>query len=183
ASPGDFVDYQVYLPEAGEYRFAYRVASNITGKFEMLILQNEAETVLHEVTVNTGDWQNWKTQYYSAELPEGKFILRILVKSGEYNLNWLEVDTKTNKQDIKDPSSYFALTQNKGKLILHNKQALTETASFELYDLLGQKIISRTINLNGDPISTLDISQLKNGFYISKVNVNKQLYTQKIRIN
>jgi hypothetical protein len=36
----------------------------------------------------TGGWQNWETQSTLVDLPEGKYILRLLVSGQEHNLNW-----------------------------------------------------------------------------------------------
>ena len=92
ANAGDYLDYPVYVPKAGAYTVGYRVATQRSNA--VIVLLADIEGILTSLDTmhfsSTGDWQTWQTQQGSANLPEGRYTLRILVMQSEYNLNWFE---------------------------------------------------------------------------------------------
>jgi len=92
AHVGDYLDYVVLVPEAGNYALDFRVASAYSGG--RLSVQVDGGTGFQTIaTMNftsTGGWQNWETQSTEVELPEGKYLLRLLVTGNEHNLNWMK---------------------------------------------------------------------------------------------
>ncbi len=92
ANPGDYLDYLVYVPSAGNYKFNFRVASERSlSEIIIRIGEGSSFTAIDTVTITgTGGWQTWKTVSSTALLPEGRYTLRMFVKSGEFNINWFE---------------------------------------------------------------------------------------------
>jgi hypothetical protein len=42
------------------------------------------------IITGTGGWQTWKTIQSKVYFEAGRYTLRMFVKSGEFNINWLE---------------------------------------------------------------------------------------------
>ncbi|MFT7558988.1 MAG: hypothetical protein ACI93R_000891 [Flavobacteriales bacterium] len=91
---GDWLSYTVVAPESatGEYEISYRVASNVFGS--AFRLENESGSIVYDFVQvpNTSGWQNWTTLTTTVSLPtDGAQVLRVVVASGGWNLNWFEV--------------------------------------------------------------------------------------------
>jgi hypothetical protein len=91
---GDWMLYDVTVPQTGVYEVSFRVASpNSNGIIQME--QAGGGTVFGTVNVpNTGGWQNWQTVSLSATLNAGAQQIAVVAPVGGYNLNWLEVSAE-----------------------------------------------------------------------------------------
>ena len=88
ADAGDWIEYQINITQAGNYRVDYRLAS-LTGSSGFTLLLDG--TVIDTVTVPaTGGWQTWMTQSQTIDLPAGRYVLRIDAIDKEWNLNWIK---------------------------------------------------------------------------------------------
>ncbi|MGD8174925.1 carbohydrate-binding protein [Marinimicrobium sp. ARAG 43.8] len=86
---GDWLDYRVSVPAAGQYTIRYRVASEAgSDGFELLLEDEPLDTV---AIPNTGGWQNWLTVTGTIDLPAGEHTLRVNALAGGWNFNWLEI--------------------------------------------------------------------------------------------
>jgi CubicO group peptidase (beta-lactamase class C family) len=86
--PGDWINYRLHVTVPGTYRIGFRVASMIGGDLMEL---RSGDTILKTVPVPvTAGWQNYITLYTNLALPSGDQMLRIFVKSGHFNINWME---------------------------------------------------------------------------------------------
>ncbi len=95
AAPGDYLDYRVYVPKEGTYSFQFRVASQRASS-QLIIQTGEGNSFTPADTLtieSTGGWQNWKTITTKAFLPGGRYTLRLLVRTGEFNTNWFQVSS------------------------------------------------------------------------------------------
>lgn len=88
---GDWLNYQVTLPVAGDYEVRYRVASNDGDGGVLNLEANSGQTFYGSLTVpNTGGWQSWQTLSHMATLPAGEQTLGLGVPNGGVNINWIE---------------------------------------------------------------------------------------------
>ena len=91
--PGDWVEYEVEAGESGFYAGSLRIASaTATGQ---LILQTPDGDILNRDTLTTpvtGGWQQWTSVPVSVPLMEGRQRLRLYALTGNYNLNWLNLE-------------------------------------------------------------------------------------------
>ncbi|MGL6160404.1 glycosyl hydrolase [Microbulbifer sp.] len=89
---GDWMAYaNVEIPEAGDYRVEYRVASEASGG-RLSLDMNAGQTVLGEVDIPvTGGWQNWTTVQHTVQLPAGSYQLGIFAAQGGWNINWFRI--------------------------------------------------------------------------------------------
>ncbi|HAA12304.1 MAG TPA: hypothetical protein DCE41_11620, partial [Cytophagales bacterium] len=85
---GDWMDYTVNVPTAGDYKVKYRVAGN--GGAANLLLGGQ--TVDQVSMPSTSGWQDWTTVESTVTLPAGTATLRFLATTAGFNLNCLEVE-------------------------------------------------------------------------------------------
>ena len=86
---GDWMDYKINVPEAGDYSIRLRVAS--TRDYRGMIQLKVGGQVLSTVGVpNTGGWYNWVTLTTTVKLNAGPQTLRVYARGGWFNLNWMD---------------------------------------------------------------------------------------------
>jgi hypothetical protein len=105
---GDFVQYNVNIPQAGQYGAIFRVASASNGaKFE---LKNGSSVLLSVNEPATGGAQTWVTTSSKlVSLPAGNLTLTILATGSSWNMNWFELQllgTNLPPQITSTPSTY-----------------------------------------------------------------------------
>ncbi|RZJ70310.1 carbohydrate-binding protein [Flavobacterium sp.] len=89
--PNDTLDYLVNVGQTGNYRIDYRSAGE--SQTATVKLQLISETTQDIQTVNlapTGGWQTWQTTISNATLPAGRYLMRVTVINGGFNLNWIK---------------------------------------------------------------------------------------------
>jgi hypothetical protein len=86
---GEWLEYTVDVPWAGQYIINARVASlSSGGAFRVKAGGGETGDIVAPVT---GGWQSWTTVSTTATLAAGAQIIRFVAASGGFNLNYLEV--------------------------------------------------------------------------------------------
>jgi endoglucanase len=92
ADVGDYLDYLIYVPEAGDYALDFRVATErYHAGLSILRDAGDGFQIIGSISFSrTGGWQNWETQSTSLHLEAEKYLLRLLVSGEEHNLNWFE---------------------------------------------------------------------------------------------
>ncbi len=93
---GDWMDYLITVPTAGNYTVDFRLASTTSNN---QIELRSGSTILTTVNVpNTGAWQNWQTVTpASFALNTGNQTIRVYAKTGGWNINWMNfVSTQSN---------------------------------------------------------------------------------------
>jgi beta-glucanase (GH16 family) len=89
---GEWLEYTVSVPTAGDYRFDVRVASLSTGGSFHLIFNGINQTGPVAVPV-TGGWQTWTTVPATATLAAGTQVMRFVADTDGFNLNYFDVAT------------------------------------------------------------------------------------------
>ncbi|VUD62667.1 Beta-glucanase [Thalassocella blandensis] len=88
---GDWMVWDVNIPESGNYTVQYRVAS-LAGGGTIQFERAGGSQVYGSVSVpNTGGWQNWQTVSHTVNLSAGQQQVAIYVPAGGYNLNWIKI--------------------------------------------------------------------------------------------
>ncbi|NQY36285.1 MAG: cellulase family glycosylhydrolase [Alteromonadaceae bacterium] len=99
---GDWLTYDINMPQAGTVTVNYRVASNVDGGV-IKIEEGGGAVSYGTVTVgNTGGWQNWVTVSHQINLPAGNQTIGLAAEQGGWNLNWFEITTVTNPTQDSD---------------------------------------------------------------------------------
>lgn len=90
--PGDWVEYKINVPVAGEYKFTARVASDTQGG-DIVVLADGAEKVTIKIK-GTGGWQSWESRTGMLNLDAGTQTIRFNFEGESgflFNMNWFEL--------------------------------------------------------------------------------------------
>jgi len=83
---GDWLKYKISVAESGAYQFTTRYAATAAGKFDVYIDDERKATIY---TSNTNGWQSWASVTNPISLEAGEHMLKIVVVTKGFNLNWL----------------------------------------------------------------------------------------------
>ncbi len=89
-APGEWLEYTVSVPTAGDYTFDVRVASLSAGGLFHLAFNGTDQTGPVAVPV-TGGWQAWMTVSATATLAAGTQVMRFVADTGGFNVNYFDV--------------------------------------------------------------------------------------------
>jgi bacillolysin len=93
---GEWLAYDVFVPQAGKYNFTARMASGTAGTKSMLVSIDGATVAVFNFTDASG-WQNWKNVTVSnVNLTAGSHVAKITMTTGSFNLNYLDVTVPSN---------------------------------------------------------------------------------------
>ena len=91
---GEWLEYTVDVPGAGEYAIDVRVASHSAGGTFHITFDGIDKT--GDVTVPvTGGWQAWTTVSTTATLDPGTHVMRFVPTVEGFNLNYMDIDAPT----------------------------------------------------------------------------------------
>lgn len=168
AADGDYLDYLLYVPEAGPFNMDFRVA---TSKSAQILIQNSSEgEMVNNATLSfgsTGGWQKWETKSTLVELPSGKVILRLYSQAGEHNLNWISFEP-ASVTGIEDEifKSKLNVYPNPTSDILNVVFESYSEKQIKLFNLSGRQVMS---HLCSDDRISIDIRKYPSGVYFLKV--------------
>lgn len=89
--PGDWMEYNINVMQAGSYNFVFRAATE--RKDGIIQIIDEKGNILGSAAIgNTRSWQNWKNFSSSKiQLPSGKQKIKLNIVGDRVSLNWFEV--------------------------------------------------------------------------------------------
>jgi GH18 family chitinase len=92
---GEWLEYTVNVTTAGAYTLELRVAATSAGK--TFHVELDGTNISGTITVpNTGGWQTWQSvNVTTSSLSTGQKILRIVMDSGDFNINYVNFTTST----------------------------------------------------------------------------------------
>ena len=168
AAPGDYLDYLVHVPESRYYTIHFRVATSRSNN-QLIIRVGEGNsfTAVDTITISpTGDWQNWETVSTTVFLEEGRYTMRMYVKSGEFNTNWFQVvnadPVGISAQHLPELRIY-PNPADKFIIIQIPEPASGNSGKIYIYNPLGQ--VAKSTNYSGKNEIQLAVSGLKTGMY------------------
>lgn len=89
---GDWITFDIDLPQSGDVRFDFRVASNDADGGSFVIEEAGGGVQFGTVSVpNTGDWQSWTNVSEVISLSQGTHTIALAATNDGWNLNWLEI--------------------------------------------------------------------------------------------
>jgi len=181
ANNGDYLDYLIYVPEAGTYTINFRVATAKNG--ELNIMNSKDDQIISNTSVvfnYTGGWQVWQTKSTTIELPSGKVVLRLYSKSGEYNLNWISFDNPniTGIENIKSESN-LKIYPNPASEIVKIDFTSFSSRRISLFDMRGNRLVS--FFSSAEHVS-VNVEKYPAGTYLLNVFGKKMNETKKILI-
>ena len=167
--PGDWLEYNINVPETKDYLFLIRTASNAGTSIHV----REHDNILGTLPIPySGGWQNWTTLKMTLALSQGKHKLRITTNTGRFNLNWIEISDNVNSIIRINRDSHgnrSLLYPNPVHNILNIKtEDPISAATVTILNQVGMVIHTKEI-YTGTDILSIDINNLKPGFYIVQV--------------
>lgn len=184
-NPGDYLEYRVHIPRSATYDIHFRVAS-IRQSSEMLVQIDTGgsfSTVGNLVISSTGGWQNWQTLTMSGFFPEGRYTLRLFMKSGEFNLNWFQFVMTTVDVDTPLIPGIKIFPNPANHLVEIDLTGIQGDVRYvDVYNQLGQMALREQIDVTG--LLQIDVSDLKEGVYIVLLRSEQRvLATSRLLIN
>lgn len=180
ADAGDYADYIVYVEKSGVYKIDYRVASKNDNSSLILYLGSDNNIVPRDTVFfdNTGDWQTWKTQSSQLKINSGLQTLRIKVKQGQFNLNWIKfglVSSAKSNETIQG----FNIFPNPANdnIFIESSPAISETKQIIIYNTQGQVVYNQNFLT---PLHRLDTQNFMPGIYMVTMYVQGEYNTQKL---
>jgi hypothetical protein len=175
---GDYMDYLVFVAADGNFSFEYRFASTMGGSIELRLADNPlAPVTIHTVTVpNTGGWQVWKSVFATGKLTAGPHTLRIFVKQAQFNINWFKASFITGLTSIEN-SKGITVFPNPAKDQLNlSTESLNGNYQVKFINLQGSVVKQLTSDFETGSVQTVDISNLKEGYYIVWIENGSEKY-------
>ena len=170
---GDWVDYNVDVPEAGEYNIFFRLAAEYDDDSEIYISVNNIE--LSSFTFEKKGVDVWNTQQMKATLEKGKQKIRVGFKKGGLKLNWWAISKENN------PPSSLSEAQ-------HNVVGIYPNPVVDILNITAEGIASVSLsNIQGQLLHTstqqwtIDMSAYPQGIYLLTIqSLDGKIQTEKI---
>lgn len=178
--PGDYVEFNVNITQAGTYTLEFRIAALYSGgQFHIQLFdENNKKTTVGIYNVYaTGGWQTWKTQTAKATLPQGTYRMRIYITKKEFNMNWFSLTNPTGITDMQATMLNTFPNPCEDHLYV-NTQGMSGHGNIIIHNTTGKKVLSQKYVL-GDIIN-IPVAQLPAGMYILTLKAGRNLLTQKI---
>ncbi|WP_165698077.1 carbohydrate-binding protein [Flavobacterium nackdongense] len=164
---GDWMDYEVFVPQTGTYNLDFRIAgTNATWSFDILSNNNLLKTV---TGINTGGFQVWSTLKTTIDLTAGQQTIRVYAKASGWNFNWMEFTTSSLGNDAFTKDQIIVYPNP-----VENEVFITNIEgdfSFKIFDLTGKNIIKGNHQTSGG----IDVSKLNKGTYLLEISDNNNL--------
>jgi endoglucanase len=186
ANNGDYLDYSIYVPQAGSYTFSIRVASAYTnGSISVRLGDGSTFNPLASISVgNTGGWQNWTTKSYPITLPQGSYTLRLYSLSGEYNINWIEIAANTGMNEIPNLMRFDIYPNpSQGCFFVEAEFDRRTSVDLSLYDLRGREMLNFDIGKTDTVNQRVIHRDLEPGVYVLCLSTEQGILSRKVVLN
>jgi len=157
----DYVDYNIEIPEAGEYNVFFRNAFQYGDVSEVRISVNDVEKgslVFENKGINV-----WSTQQCKANFDAGKQKIRINFKQGGLKLNWWEITKSDTPMKIETVEEKNVLVYPNPIGDVLNINSEDKTKEIKIFDTLGKIIYLGTTE------QQINTTKFEKGIYICQL--------------
>jgi len=164
---GDYLTYNVHVTQSAFYTLNYRVATEKSNA-EVIFMTGDGTNYTAIDTIrfsSTGGWQKWETQSSKIYLDEGYYFIKLLIKQGEHNLNWFQLDIWDNikENNSVDNSKIYPNPARESLTIDLNNN---KKAQIYFYNIMGELTYTRQLSQSKE---TVFINHLSKGIYLLKI--------------
>lgn len=185
ANNGDYIDYLIRVPEAGEYEVNFRTASIYSnGRISVRASSGGAYQTYGTLSVtSTGGWQTWGNQSLKVTLPAGNLTFRLYSTAGEYNINWFEIarPTAVEKNLLKGSLQVYPNPGN-GNFRLKFSGLSGQKMQLIVTDVLGNQVYEDKYSTPNLSEIDLNLTGLPSGTYLVKLLTNIAVAVSRIII-
>lgn len=187
---GDYLDYYINVPQAGNYQVDFRTAAQSeTGAVKLQVIEASGEiiTLFTQNFAPTGDWQNWSTtEGPEVSLSAGQHQLRVSITAPLFNMNWMEFKSTTSTYDL-ETSHKLSLAPNPTRDIvtLRPNYRNAQNVRLSIIDALGSIVKAEKIFVTGNEEIEVDLSGLPQGAYfiVLKAPFSKPLTSSVLKMD
>lgn len=181
----DYMDYDVEVANATNYTVSYRTSSDgFTGGVALQLIDSAGnETVLQNITFpSTGSWNTWATTSATTTLPAGRHHFRVKVTQAPFNFNWMEFSFVTTNNEVANFKQIQVFPNpTDGQFQIRADLNEAQNVEMQVFNLLGQLILTKQVNAVSTFQETLDLSDFPNGQYFIKVqSENGAVFSDKL---
>lgn len=183
AKAGYYLIYRVHVNETSWYKLDYRVATVMSNaKLEMLISDDEENyTSVKTFTFSsTGKWDEWETQSTKVELTEGHYLLKLLVKQSEHNLNWFRLSKTTPDAINENAKSDIRMYPNPVSEMLILESKANRLGKVNIYSVNGKLVHTTEVQ---NKTYMLNTSSFNKGVYFVRIQNANGIQTKKLIVN
>jgi len=182
-NPDEWINYTVDIAKDSTYDITARVSS--PSNSNSFSIQLDDQTIDFNIP-NTGGWQNWKNATVrNVSLTKGQKIMKILMGTGNFNINYVNVVYYDPKVagifGSASKSSNITVYPNPFQSNATIKVDLPSSGQTEiiLFDMMGRpiKTINNSYLSQGTQQIAFDGSDLPKGFYICKIVQEEKVMT------
>ena len=176
---GDWLEFSdINVPEAGNYEFNFRVATNNAGGTLKLLI-NDTEQGSINIT-NTGGWQNWTDLKVETpvSLSAGLNTIKLLFEGGSgflFNINYFDVTKISTAIDEIRHGKLQLYPNPAGKSLNIDFNGILQSVS--ILDLSGKIVYQDSKVYTSATI--LPVDNLKPGIYFIRCELNGEIHTLK----
>lgn len=163
-----WAEYNVDVPEAGEYDLAFRVASRYASA---LSVSTGGNVLANQVIDITGGLDQWQTQFCRVNLAAGRQKIRIDVTKGRVNLNWWSIERGSGTGE--SPAPVARIYPNPVKDMLYI-EVPDRDAEILMRDINGREVAG------GSGISSVRMEDFPVGIYFLTVRSGEKISVYKI---
>jgi len=185
ADPGDYLEYVVRVNQPGLYQVDYRVASESTaGAVKLQLMDSGTAQDLHTATFAvTGGWQTWRTFTAPTLVPlmAGRHVLRVLMQTSSFNLNWLEFKYQsTLSSKTAQAAAVLSVYPNpsQGSFRVRFEDARQQPARLVVRDLTGREVLVLRPVKNATELTVQH--SLAKGVYLLEAELPNRSVVQKL---
>lgn len=163
---GDWIGYNINVPESRAYYFYFRIASN--AKTSLEVQENGAPLDTLQIPFS-GGWQSWTTLEMPITLSQGKHKLRVYTSTGKFNLNWILItdNALSTPESFMEKQSYIYPNPVTDLMNLRSEE-LTSEATVTILNQTGMIMLTEEFPRGTRDIS-MDVGKLASGLYFVKV--------------
>ncbi|MCQ2198381.1 MAG: glycoside hydrolase family 11 protein [Paludibacteraceae bacterium] len=168
---GEWTEYTVNVEETADYDIEVYMSNG--GSDPVFDLSIDGDSVTSFTCKSQGDWDTYAAAMQTVRLTEGEHVLRLTVGKSYSNIDYMKFSKPTPDSHMTPAANEVVVMPNPASEFIEVKG--NDIVLIELYDMLGNKIISTEH-------SRLDVTMLSDNTYLLRIETSDSVITRKVTI-